>query len=467
MRFLRNLLIRRVVMSILLVTSGLILVAGAGGAAVLHKSENHSAHAGRLFQQSLILNRVTLQPYGSEEQAALLSSLPAGAESEKIAAAAKRSSGEFRKAVLEQLALLEKQREADDAYIRLSRHRLEGIFISTLMAVLALLVFCDRYLVAHLVRPVDDIRSHLMVIAGGDLTAEPRELGRNCVGQLVPLIKHMQDSLLSTVVAIQESAESVQIAAEVIAEGNGDLSNRTMSQAAALEETAASMEQLSSSVRLNASSAGEACALAELTTQTTRTGASLVSASSSAMASLEAAAERIRQFTGTINSIAFQTNILSLNAAVEAARAGEEGRGFAVVASEVRMLAQRSAEAAKEIEDLISETVLRITEGRQMTAGAGEAMQDVLKRVESVNALLGQINLASGEQSNGISQVTTAVAELDRVTQQNSTLVQTVMASAETLRKQTAVLSDVITRFRLPESQPAGTHRSEAVPGKE
>lgn len=173
------------------------------------------------------------------------------------------------------------------------------------------------------------------------MTAKPQELGRNCVGQLVPLIKHMQERLLSTVVAIRDSAHTVQREAEFIAQGNIDLSLRFLSQAAALEQTAASMEQLSSSVRLNASSAGDASSLAELTTETTRDGASLVKASSSAIGALEEAADRIRQFTGTINSIAFQTNISSLNAAVEAARAGEQGRGFAVVASEVRMLAQR------------------------------------------------------------------------------------------------------------------------------
>ncbi len=451
MRFLRNFLIRRFVMYILLVTSCLIVIAGAGGAVVLYKSENHTAHAASLFQQLITLSRATLQPYGSKEQAALISRLPADPDGQALRAAEKQSSGEFTRAALERLAWLEEQHETDEAYIRLSRQKLEEIFIATLLAVLALLVFCDRYLVAHLVRPIDDIRNHLRVITGGDLTAEPQDLGRNCVGQLVPLIKNMQDSLLTTVLAIRESTQAVYREAEAIAEGNSDLSQRTMSQAAALEETAASMEQLSSSVSLNASSAGDASRLAEQTTQTTRNGASLVKAASLAMNTLEEAADRIHEFISTINSIAFQTNILSLNAAVEAARAGEQGKGFAVVASEVRMLAQRSAGAAKEIEGLINETMLRISEGRQMTGGAGDAMEDILQRVESVNTLLGQISLASSEQSNGISQVTSAVAELDRATQQNSTLVQTVMASAETLRNQTVVLSEVIMRFRLPD----------------
>ncbi|MGP2532521.1 methyl-accepting chemotaxis protein [Pantoea stewartii subsp. indologenes] len=210
------------------------------------------------------------------------------------------------------------------------------------------------------------------------------------------------------------------------------------------------MEQLTATVRYNAENSREARALSGITAQTTQQGEQLVKTVVGAMEGLSVGAEKIRQFTATINGIAFQTNILALNAAVEAARAGEQGRGFAVVASEVRSLAQRSAEAAKEIEGLIADTVAGISQGRDAANTAGSTMEEVLRNVGSVNDLIGQIALASEEQSKGISQVTLAVAEIDRVTQQNSSLVQTISASAESMSSQTETLTSVITRFTLP-----------------
>lgn len=322
--------------------------------------------------------------------------------------------------------------------------------LAALLAAVALLLFCDRYLVVHLVRPVGKIRGHLKIIADGDLTREPEDLGRNCVGQLVPLVKEMQHSLLQTVSAIRDNAAILHREAGDIAAGNADLSDRTSTQAAALEQTAASMEEITVTVRHNAQNAREARELAASTTDTTQQGVELVQLVSAAITSIAQGSEKIRQFTTTINGIAFQTNILALNAAVEAARAGEQGRGFAVVASEVRSLAQRSAAASKEIEELIADTVARVDDGRRAAESAGTTMEAVLHGVGGVNELIGQIALASDEQSKGIAQVTVAVAELDRVTQQNATLVQQVSATADSLSGQTETLGSVITRFTLP-----------------
>jgi methyl-accepting chemotaxis protein len=261
----------------------------------------------------------------------------------------------------------------------------------------------------------------------------------------------MQHSLLDTVLAIRDNAAILHREAGDIAAGNADLSDRTSTQAAVLEQTAASMEEITATVTHNAENARQARELSGMTASTTLEGEQLVHAVVSAMAGIAEGSEKIRQFTATINGIAFQTNILALNAAVEAARAGEQGRGFAVVAAEVRSLAQRSATASKEIEGLIAETVSRVSDGRRAADSTGTTMEAVLQGVSGVNELIGQIALASEEQSKGIAQVTVAVAELDRVTQQNAALVQQVSATAGSLSGQTDMPGSAITHFTLPE----------------
>ncbi|WGK60112.1 methyl-accepting chemotaxis protein [Pantoea sp. SS70] len=451
MQLLRHFTIRRVVLWMMIVSFSVVGLAGANSALTLREMYRHADRADVLTQQLTFLTRagLVMQDGTAADRAALLNAVPAGAAWDGYRAALSAPE-RYPAAARERLGSLTQQLAADDAPVMAERHRLEIILISALLAAAALLAFCDRYLVVHLVRPVAKIRAHLKTIADGDLTREPEDLGRNCIGQMVPLVREMQHSLLDAVTAIRDNAVILHREAGEIAAGNADLSDRTATQAAALEQTAASMEEITATVAHNAENAREARELAERTAGTTQQGAEQVQTVVDAMGGIAEGSEKIRQFTATINGIAFQTNILALNAAVEAARAGEQGRGFAVVAAEVRSLAQRSAAASKEIEGLIADTVARVSDGRRAANSAGATMAGVLHGVGGVNALIGQIALASEEQSKGIAQVTLAVAELDRVTQQNATLVQEVSATAGNLSGQTTALGGAITRFTLP-----------------
>ena len=314
---------------------------------------------------------------------------------------------------------------------------------------LVILLFTDRYLVAMLVKPLDRVREHFAVIAKGDLSQPVQEFGRNCVGKLVPLLSAMQDSLREAVSAIRSGTENISRGAAEISAGNNDLSSRTEEQAAALEQTAASMEQLTATVKFNADNARQASSLAETASTTAQRGGSLVNEVVNTMQGISGSSKKIAEITSVINGIAFQTNILALNAAVEAARAGEQGRGFAVVASEVRNLAQRSAGAAKEIATLIEDSVQRVEKGAELVGTTGITMNNILKSVQDVDAIMKQIAAASEEQSKGISQVGTAVTEMDSVTQQNASLVEEVSAAASALALQTEALQASVAKFRL------------------
>jgi len=452
MNSLRHFTIRRVVLWIMIISLGVVALAGAFSSRTVRDIYRHTDHAAVLTQQLSFLTHSALVMQGgtAADKNALVALTPASADWDSFRAALTTTPSEYATVTRTRLDSVMQQLAQNQASLNADRRQLEHVLLAALLAAAALLLFCDRYLVVHLVRPIGKIRGHLKIIAGGDLTREPEDLGRNCVGQLVPLVKEMQHSLLLTVSAIRDNAAILHREAGDIAAGNADLSDRTSTQAAALEETAASMEEITVTVRHNAQNAREARELAASTTDTTHQGVALVQTVAAAITSIAQGSEKIRQFTATINGIAFQTNILALNAAVEAARAGEQGRGFAVVASEVRSLAQRSAAASKEIEELIAETVSRVEDGRRAAESAGTTMAAVLHGVDGVNELIGQIALASDEQSKGIAQVTVAVAELDRVTQQNATLVQHVSATAGSLSGQTETLGSVITRFTLP-----------------
>lgn len=328
------------------------------------------------------------------------------------------------------------------------------IITITVIIGLLILLFTDRYLVAMLVRPLESIRTHFAVIATGDLSQPVADFGRNCVGKLVPLLSAMQDSLREAVSAIRSGTENISRGAAEISAGNNDLSSRTEEQAAALEQTAASMEQLTATVKFNADNARQASLLAETATTTAQRGGQLVSEVVSNMDGISGSSKKIAEITNVINGIAFQTNILALNAAVEAARAGEQGRGFAVVASEVRNLAQRSANAAKEIATLIEDSVQRVGKGAELVSTTGGTMNNILKSVQDVDAIMKQIASASEEQSKGISQVGTAVTEMDSVTQQNASLVEEVSAAASALALQTEALQASVSKFRLSSNRP-------------
>lgn len=450
MYFLRNFTIRRVVQVILLAALLVVALAGTYGSAVLHDMHQRDGGRDALPAQLLFLTRAgNVMASGSPaEKAALQADLPQEAAWAPVRRALSETPALFSAASNERLVWLQHQLASDEAAMTQDRHRLEAAFIIAALVTLGLLAFCDRFLVTHLVKPLGVMREYFKRIAAGDLSREPQEFGRNCVGQLVPLVRLMQQSLLTTVLSVRDNTVVLRQEAADIAAGNTELSDRTTRQAAALEQTAASMEELTATVKNNALSAREARELAGATTHTTQQGETLVTSVSTLMNDIAEEAEKIRQFTATINSIAFQTNILALNAAVEAARAGEQGRGFAVVASEVRTLAQRSAAAAKEIEGLISGAVTRVQEGAEVAARAGDTMGSVTKSVAAVNDLIGQIALASDEQSKGISQVTLAIADLDRVTQQNASLVQQVTASAGSLSGRTETLASAISHFK-------------------
>jgi methyl-accepting chemotaxis protein len=292
-------------------------------------------------------------------------------------------------------------------------------------------------------------------VAGGDLSLKIEFEGKDETARLLEAMQRMQTALAGTVAAVREGAESVATASAQIAQGNSDLSARTEEQASSLEETSATMEELSSTVRQNADNAQQANQLAQSASSVAKSGGQVVGEVVSTMRGIEDSSKRISDIIATIDGIAFQTNILALNAAVEAARAGEQGRGFAVVAGEVRSLAQRSAEAAKEIKSLISDSVERVQSGTQLVDRAGQTMNDIVNSVQRVADIVGEISSASVEQSAGIAQVGEAVTQLDKATQQNAALVEESAAASESLKHQAARLLSSVASFKLDASHGA------------
>ena len=268
-------------------------------------------------------------------------------------------------------------------------------------------------------------------------------------GSVMASMQTMRAGLVAIVAEVRGGAETIATASAQIAQGNQDLSSRTEQQASALQQTAASMEQLSTTVHQSADHARQANQLALGASGVAQQGGDVVAQVVATMRGIDESSRRISDIIGTIDGIAFQTNILALNAAVEAARAGEQGRGFAVVAGEVRNLARRSAEAAREIKTLITDSVERVGQGSALVDRAGATMVEVVGSIRRVSDLMGEINTASSEQSSGVSQIGEAVGQMDRVTQQNAALVEESAAAAESLRQQAVRLVDAVAVFRL------------------
>jgi methyl-accepting chemotaxis protein I, serine sensor receptor len=310
-----------------------------------------------------------------------------------------------------------------------------------------------------IVQPLNDATACFERIASGDLSETIEVFSRNEIGRLFAGIKRMQESMATMVKAVHSSTESIDTGAREIAMGNTDLSQRTEQQAASLQETASSMEQLTGTVRQNAENARQASQLAVNASDIATRGGDVVSQVVTTMQDIATSSNKVVDIIGVIEGIAFQTNILALNAAVEAARAGEQGRGFAVVAGEVRSLAQRSASAAKEIKELIGDSVDKVQSGSALVGRAGTTMDEIVQAVRRVTDIMGEISAASEEQSGGIEQVNRAVVQMDEVTQQNAALVEQAAAAAASLEDQTKQLQAVVSGWKVA----GGAARSSAA----
>ncbi|MGM3224782.1 methyl-accepting chemotaxis protein [Dickeya zeae] len=339
-----------------------------------------------------------------------------------------------------------------------------NVLSAALVLGVLMLLLCDRYLVNYLVKPIGDIKRHMSALTQGRLGVELQEFGRNCIGQLIPYVRHMQSNLRDTVSVIRDNSAALHVGASEIKSGNDELASRTEQQAASLQQTAASMEQLSATVIHNADNLKQASQLAQDATKRAVTGGEVGKALEAMMAGISSSSRQISDIITLINGIAFQTNILALNAAVEAARAGESGRGFAVVAGEVRNLAQRSAQAAKDISALISDSVQRVEDGAVQLAQAGAAMGDIISGIRGVDALIRDIALASEEQKRGIMQIGQAVTEMDSVTQQNASLVEEAASAAASLEQQAGQLADAVAVFSLSEEDDHSYHANQRLP---
>ncbi|SFL92299.1 methyl-accepting chemotaxis protein [Rugamonas rubra] len=322
----------------------------------------------------------------------------------------------------------------------------------------ALGVACAFVITRSITGPLSGAVEVAQKVAGGELTSHVVVEGKDETSELLQALKDMNDSLAKTVGDVRAGTETITVASREIASGNADLSSRTESQASSLEQTASSMEELTSTVKQNADNARQANQLAVSASSVAVKGGSVVSQVVDTMGSIKESSRKIVDIIGVIDGIAFQTNILALNAAVEAARAGEQGRGFAVVASEVRNLAQRSAGAAKEIKELIGDSVNKVDAGSKLVDEAGQTMDLIVTSIKQVADIMGEITAATQEQSNGIEEVNQAITQMDEMTQQNAALVEQAAAAAESMQEQAQKLAQAVSIFKLSADGNAPRH---------
>jgi methyl-accepting chemotaxis protein len=324
-------------------------------------------------------------------------------------------------------------------------------------------VFVSYLMQRSLVRELDRAGKVAGEVAGGNLVVDFSTRRADEVGDLMRALGAMTKQLGNSMRVVLASSESIRVASSEIASGNLDLSQRTEQAASNLQRTASSMDQLTGTVSQTADSARQADQLAASAAEVASRGGDLVSQVVKTMDEINGSSKKIGDIIGVIDGIAFQTNILALNAAVEAARAGEQGRGFAVVASEVRSLAQRSAQAAREIKGLVGASVERVENGSRLVAQAGETMTEIVTSVQRVSHIVGEITSAAAAQSQGIGSVNTAVGQLDQMTQQNAALVEQCAAAAESLNDQAGKLAQMVGAFRLTEGAPAEEQQAETA----
>lgn len=332
-----------------------------------------------------------------------------------------------------------------------------AITITLVCAALAIIaaILLGIYLTRSIVRPLNEAVAVAERVAAGDLSSKIAINSRDETGVLMRALQQMNDNLLSIVTEVRTGSDTIAVASNQISSGNLDLSTRTEQQASSLEETASAMEQMTSTVKHNADNAREANQLVATTSAVAREGGEVMEQVIVKMEAIALSSKKIVDIISVIDSIAFQTNILSLNAAVEAARAGEQGRGFAVVATEVRNLAQRSASAAKEIKQLIEDSVAKVDEGSKLVSHAGSTIGEVVNSVKSVAGIMSEITIASSEQSTGISEINMAITQMEAVTQQNAALVQEASAASQALQEQAERMAQAMSVFKTGALRPA------------
>lgn len=360
-----------------------------------------------------------------------------------------------RQAIDQVVAIATKINESDEAKakskIEFTQYLLLVIFSFCLLCFYVLFQLVSRSITRPLLGALDITK----VISSGDLSSRIHNDAKDETGQLIDSLKEMNDNLANTVSTIRVATETIHTASQEIAIGNADLSSRTENQAASLEETSSSMERLTSTVRQNADNARQANQLVVSASTVAIRGGEVVGQVVNTMGSIKESSRKIVDIISVIDGISFQTNILALNAAVEAARAGEQGRGFAVVASEVRQLAQRSADAAKEIKVLIADSVSKIEQGGNLVDDAGRTMDEIVTSVQHVADIMSEITAASQEQSQGIEQINIAISHMDEMTQQNAALVEQAAAAAESMEEQAANLAQAVAVFKLASGREA------------